>query len=38
MGGHPFPWGTIAFGSLFIAALLHELRGEVLRGREQVWP
>jgi hypothetical protein len=25
MGGHPFPWGTIAFGSLFIAALLHEL-------------
>jgi hypothetical protein len=26
LGGHPFPFGTIAFGSLFIAALLHELR------------
>jgi hypothetical protein len=24
MGGHPFPFGTIAFGCLFIAALLHE--------------
>jgi hypothetical protein len=24
MGGHPFPAGTIAFGCLFIAALLHE--------------
>jgi hypothetical protein len=24
LGGHPFPFGTIAFGCLFIAALLHE--------------
>jgi hypothetical protein len=24
MGGHPFPAGTIAFGCLFIAVLLHE--------------
>jgi hypothetical protein len=24
MGGHPFPWGTVAFGCLFIAAVLHE--------------
>jgi hypothetical protein len=23
MGGHPFPFGTIAFGCLFIAALVH---------------
>ena len=23
LGGHPFPFGTIAFGCLFIAALLH---------------
>jgi hypothetical protein len=26
MGGHPFPFGTLAFASLFLAALLHELR------------
>ncbi len=26
MGGHPYPFGTIAFGSFFIAALLHEFR------------
>jgi hypothetical protein len=26
LGGHPFPFGTLAFGSLFIAALLHEFR------------
>ena len=24
LGGHPFPAGTLAFGSFFIAALLHE--------------
>jgi hypothetical protein len=24
MGGHPFPWGTVAFGCLFVAAALHE--------------
>jgi hypothetical protein len=24
MGGHPFPFGTIAFGCLFIAAAIHE--------------
>jgi hypothetical protein len=23
MGGHPAPFGTLAFGSLFLAALLH---------------
>jgi hypothetical protein len=26
MGGHPFPWGTLAFGCFFLAALFHELR------------
>jgi hypothetical protein len=26
LGGHPFPFGTLAFGSLFVAALLHEFR------------
>ena len=26
MGGHPFPQGTLAFGCLFIGALLHEFR------------
>jgi hypothetical protein len=26
MGGHPFPQGTLAFGSLFVAALFHEWR------------
>ena len=26
LGGHPFPFGTLAFGSFFVAALLHELR------------
>ena len=25
LGGHPFPAGTLAFGCLFVAALLHEL-------------
>jgi hypothetical protein len=24
MGGHPFPQGTLAFGSLFVAVLIHE--------------
>lgn len=24
MGGHPAPFGTLAFGSLFVAALMHE--------------
>jgi uncharacterized membrane protein len=24
MGGHPFPFGTVAFGCLFIAAVMHE--------------
>jgi hypothetical protein len=27
MAGHPFPGGTLAFGCLFVAALLHQLRG-----------
>jgi hypothetical protein len=31
MGGHPAPGGTIAFGSLFLAALVHE-RGGVRRA------
>ena len=26
LGGHPFPAGTLAFGSFFVAALLHEWR------------
>jgi hypothetical protein len=26
LGGHPFPWGTLAFGCFFVAALIHELR------------
>jgi hypothetical protein len=26
LGGHPFPAGTLAFGSLFLAALLREMR------------
>jgi hypothetical protein len=26
MGGHPFPAGTLAFGSLFVAVLFHEWR------------
>jgi hypothetical protein len=26
LGGHPFPWGTLAFGCFFIGALLHEFR------------
>jgi hypothetical protein len=25
LGGHPFPFGTITFGCLFIAALVHEI-------------
>lgn len=32
MGGHPFPGGTVAFGSLFIAACLHEFRAAGSRG------
>jgi hypothetical protein len=32
LGGHPFPSGTLAFGSFFMGALLHELR--VSRARE----
>jgi hypothetical protein len=24
MGGHPFPFGTIAFGSLLVAVVVHE--------------
>jgi len=26
LGGHPFPWGTLAFGCFFVAALLDEWR------------
>jgi hypothetical protein len=34
MGGHPAPFGTIAFGSLFVAALLRE-RSAAAGGRVQ---
>lgn len=38
--GHPFPGGTLAFGSLFIAALLHEIRTASERPAESEvqWP
>ena len=32
LGGHPAPFGTLAFGSLFVATLVHERRS----GRAQV--
>jgi hypothetical protein len=32
MGGHPFPGGTLAFGSLFIAVLSHEWRAAPTGG------
>lgn len=32
--GHPAPFGTIAFGSLFIAALIHERRSAPVPGAE----
>jgi hypothetical protein len=28
LGGHPFPWGTLAFGCFFVAALFHEWRAD----------
>ena len=31
--GHPAPFGTIAFGSLFVAALVHERRSSRVPGR-----
>jgi hypothetical protein len=31
--GHPAPFGTLAFGSLFIAALMHEWRASRVLGR-----
>jgi hypothetical protein len=31
--GHPAPFGTIAFGSLFIAALIHERRNSLAPGQ-----
>jgi hypothetical protein len=33
MGGHPFPQGTLAFGSLFVAVLFHEWRSAPAGGR-----
>jgi len=35
LGGHPFPFGTIAFGCFFVGALLHEFRaaGPAIRSR-----
>jgi hypothetical protein len=36
MGGHPFPAGTLAFGSFFIAALMHEIAiGRLATLRQQ---
>ena len=35
MGGHPFPWGTLAFGSLFVAVLVHEWRAAPTGGRRR---
>jgi hypothetical protein len=32
MGGHPFPQGTLAFGSLFVAVLFHEWRSAPAHG------
>ena len=32
LGGHPFPAGTLAFGCLFVAALLYEWRVREVRG------
>jgi len=26
LGGHPFPWGTLAFGCFFLSAVLYEFR------------
>jgi hypothetical protein len=33
LGGHPFPFGTLAFGCFFIGALLHEFRVGETFGR-----
>jgi hypothetical protein len=38
MGGHPFPQGTLAFGSLFIAVLFHEWRPAPAGGRRDRSP
>jgi hypothetical protein len=35
LGGHPFPQGTLAFGCLFIAALLHEWRVREVHGNHR---
>jgi hypothetical protein len=32
LGGHPFPQGTLAFGSLFVAVLIHEWRSAPVRA------
>ena len=37
MGGHPFPFGTLAFGCFFIAAVLHELRASRWSS-SSAWP
>jgi hypothetical protein len=34
MGGHPFPWGTLAFGSLLVAVLFHEWRAAPAGARK----
>jgi hypothetical protein len=38
MGGHPFVFGTLAFGCLFVAALLCELRGSPTSRRVALRP
>jgi hypothetical protein len=35
LGGHPFPQGTLAFGCLFVAALLHERRAREVRANHR---
>jgi hypothetical protein len=34
LGGHPFPWGTLAFGCFFLAALFHEWRADRAVGAQ----
>ena len=38
LAGHPFPFGTVAFGCLFVAALLGELRPAAASARLAVKP
>ena len=38
LGGHPFPQGTLAFGSLFVAVLIHEWRSTPTGGKRRSTP